>query len=131
MTSNNTPFEVATAVKFKDVYRNGTERIVYVNGTVAIFNNTYNSTILLPYMFVGYEVPPAYLYDGCLRLQTTDGTRVIDCGSVNSTVMKFFPPLNYANTAFENATAPVREIFNQSSGMTDRFFVNGTVARFN
>jgi len=45
--------------------------------------------------------------------------------------MKFFPPLNYANTAFENATAPVREIFNQSSGMTDRFYVNGTAARFN
>jgi hypothetical protein len=45
--------------------------------------------------------------------------------------MKFFPPLNYANTAFENATAPFREIFNQSSGMTNRFYVNGTAARFN
>jgi hypothetical protein len=68
MTPNNTPFQVATAVKFRDVYRNGTERIVYVNGTVAIFNSTYNGTILISRTFVSFEVPPAYLYDGCLRL---------------------------------------------------------------
>ena len=131
MTPNNTPFQVATAVNFRDVFRNGTERIVYLNKTVAIFNSTYNGTTLLSQTFVRFEVPPAHLYDGCLRLSTTDGSQVIDCGSVNSTVIKFFPPLNYANTAFENATAPAREILNRTSGMTDRFYVNGTVARFN
>lgn len=131
MTPNNTPFQVATAINYRDVYRNGTERVFYLNGTVAIFNSSYNGTVLLSQRFIGFEVPPAFLYDGCARLSTTDGSRVIDCSLINNTVFKFYPPLNYANTAFENATAPARDVLNTTSGMTDRFFFNGTVARFN
>lgn len=46
MTPNNTPFEIATAIDYRDVYENGLERIFYVNGTVGVFNSIFNGTVL-------------------------------------------------------------------------------------
>jgi hypothetical protein len=66
-----------------------------------------------------------------MRFSTRDGNRVIDCTFVNSTVITFYPPLTYANTSYENATAPAREVLSTNTGMSDMFYVNGTVARFN
>jgi len=81
--------------------------------------------------FIRYEVPPAYLYDGCKRVSTNDGNRIIDCTFVNSTVFKFYPPLSYANTAYENATATASEVLFTNTGMSNVFYYNGTSARFN
>jgi len=50
---------------------------------------------------------------------------------VNSTVFTFYPPLTYANTSYENATAAFREVLSTDTGMSNMFYVNGTVARFN
>jgi uncharacterized protein with von Willebrand factor type A (vWA) domain len=47
LTPNNTPFQFATGINYRDVYRNGTERVFYLNGTVAIFNSSYNGSVLL------------------------------------------------------------------------------------
>lgn len=67
MTPNNTPFQVATAINYRDVYQNGTERIFYQNGTVALYRSLYNGTVLVNQTLINFEVPPTFLYDGCLR----------------------------------------------------------------
>ncbi len=56
---------------------------------------------------------------------------MVDCTAVNSTQIVFFPPPDFTFTAFENATAPMKDEFNITTGLTDRFYLNGTVARFN
>jgi len=131
MTPNNTPFQVASAVNFRDTYQNGTERVFYTNGSVAVFQNFYNGSVLLNKTFINFEIRPIFFYDGCLRpTPTADGSRVINCTTVNMTVFTFFPPPTYANTAYENATGVMREVLNTGTRVTQRFYLNGTAASF-
>lgn len=44
--------------------------------------------------------------------------------------MTLYPPNNYANTVFENATAPMRDVLYTATGTLHRFYYNGTAAKF-
>ena len=57
LSSTATPQQLACALKYKDQFANGTERLFFVNGTVAIVVNG---------IFQGYERPPPYVFGGCV-----------------------------------------------------------------
>ena len=58
LSLNATPMMISCSIKYTDVFlSNSTSRVYYTNNTVAIFNKG---------LFVSYEIPPKWLFGGCI-----------------------------------------------------------------
>ena len=122
LSASATPRAIAIALKYKDIYQNGTQRAFYFNGTIAILNAQNG--------LVRYEQPPEWLFGGCRPGEFYDGRNMMNCSDVNGTLQVFFPPQTLRNTAYENATAPIKDEI-QKDGFFIRYYRNGTQVKYN
>ena len=74
----------ATGPKTNTTLKNGSRRVEYLNGTIALLynNNTLNK----------YEVPPKSIYYEFIRIFKSDATSSIDYSPVNGTRRDFPAP---------------------------------------
>ena len=117
-----TPQMIAVALNYKDMFQNGTQRAFYINGTIAILNAQNG--------LISYENAPEWLFGGCRPGVFIDGRNLMNCTAINGTLQVFFPPLTLRNTAYENATAPLKDEILQD-GFFVRYYRNGTQVRYN
>lgn len=113
----------ATGPKTNMTLKDGTRRIVYLNGTIARLRND-NS---LWY----FEVPPKSLYYEFNKIYNSDLSSFIDFTAINNTRREFPPPLPSSATPMMIACAiDYTDVF-LKDGYKRVFYKNSSVAIFN
>ena len=117
---NNT-YEIATAVLSIENTATGTQRVVYVNGTIVIYSpDSGNYT---------YEVEPTAYFEAIVTEWGTSNCQFVVYNYINDTKTKNFCPVPTNSSEKTIAFALTQEtIFRDGSAR--RSYANGTIARF-
>ena len=115
----NSTYDIATAVQSIENIDSGTQRVVYVNGTIVIYS---------PESYA-YEVEPTAYFEAIVTEWGTSNCQFVVYNYINDTKTKNFCPVP-SNSSEKTIAFALTQETTFRDGSTRRSFANGTIARF-